>query len=151
MTMYSSEDIARFVVQSQCAQLVLKAAECADLQAYEQLTALFTLDAELSRPSAEPIIGYDAILASYRSKSRERITKHLILSTLFDNVTADTVSAVSQVLLWTAELRDVSGPFGRPAKNKAVIGEFVDDFILIDGSWRIRQRIARFVMFQTLP
>jgi hypothetical protein len=150
MTAYTPDDVARCVVQSQCEQLVLKSAQLADLQAHEALTALFTPDAELSRPGTEPILGHDAILASYRSKSPDRITKHLILGTLFDHVTADAVSAVSQVLLWTAEASDISGPFGRPAKNKAIVGEFVDEFILVDGGWRIRRRTAHFAMFQAL-
>lgn len=130
-----------------CRDTVLRAALAQDRQEWEAFAAFFTADARLLRPDGQVLAGRDAICAAYASRSQERLTRHLVTSTLVDRQGADIASALSMVLVWSGHRADAPGPQGRPAHGPALLGEF-DDRLRRgdDGRWRIRQREARFVL-----
>src|SRR5690606_31199066 len=68
-------------IESACKNLVARAAYLTDKQDHEAFAECFTANARLTRPGGEPLIGREAILASYRGRPADRITRHLITNT----------------------------------------------------------------------
>jgi len=134
-----------------CRDLVLRAAALTDAQQHEDFAALFTEDGVLVRPGAQPLQGRAAIVASYLARPPRRITRHLISNTLVVLESASAARATSCVLLWSGLASDAAGPFGRPAQDRQVVGEFDDRFVLTPQGWRIARRSASFVLFREGP
>ncbi|MEO8807028.1 MAG: nuclear transport factor 2 family protein [Burkholderiaceae bacterium] len=140
--------VEHLLAQQACRDLVLRAAACTDAQDHEGFAELFELDGELVRPGARVLRGREEIVASYRARPAERITRHLVSNTLVELLTQTQARATSCVLLWSGTSTDASGPFGRPAHGRQVVGEFDDLFTLTTAGWRIARREARFVLFK---
>jgi ketosteroid isomerase-like protein len=133
------------LIEHACRDLVLHAAMYADRSDSAALARLFTSDAELVRPNAQPLRGGEAIEASYAQRPAERITRHLVTNTVVDVVSPERATATSYVLLWIGSTADPATAHGRPAQRQQV-GEFVDNFALTGDGWRIARREARFVL-----
>ncbi|MDY6949237.1 MAG: alpha/beta fold hydrolase [Pseudomonadota bacterium] len=139
--------LERHIAESACRDVVRRAALKLDANDLDGFAALFTRDAVVMRPGKEPLRGVEALIESYRSRPATHMTRHLIAGSIVDMRGPDEARAISNVLLWTAAPEDVSGPFGRRAQSRQVIGEFEDTLRLCsDGLWRIAQRQARFVL-----
>lgn len=139
--------LQRLLITDACRETVLRAAAAADAGDAAVLAALFTPDAVLQRPNAEPIQGRDAIRESYAKRPPQRLTRHLVTQTLVDIEGPDQARATSAVLLWSGNLDDDSGPQGRPADARQVVGEFHDLLLCTAEGWRIHQRRATFVLY----
>lgn len=146
--MSAPEAIDRWLAQQACRDLVMRAGAFADANDPDSLAALFLPDGELVRPASQPLRGRAAIAASYRARSADRITRHLVTNTLVSLQSPTRARATSLVLLWSGSVADVPGPYGRPARGRQVVGEFDDLFTLVDEGWRIARREARFVLFK---
>jgi len=141
----------KLVAEQACRDLVLQAAALTDSQAYEEFAALFCDDGELIRPGGQPLRGRAAIVESYRARPAGRITRHLVTNTLVQLDSDTAAHARSSVLLWTGSVSDGTGPFGRRAHPRQVVGEFEDSFELTANGWRIARREARFVLHVEAP
>jgi hypothetical protein len=140
--------LGRLVCEQACRDLVLRAAVLADAQQHADFAELFAEDGVLVRPGAQPLQGRAAIVASYRGKPPGRITRHLISNTLVALESGTAARATSCVLLWSGLASDAAGPFGRPARDRQVVGEFDDRLVLTPQGWRIARRSASFVLFR---
>lgn len=140
-----SVDAARIEVEQACRNVVLRAAALTDARNHEAFAALFTPDGTLIRPGAAPLQGQAAIIAAYRDRPSDRLTRHLVCNTLFDEVSQDAAAAISSVLLWVGLASDAEGVYGRPV-HRQVMGEFADHFALTPQGWRIARRAARFLL-----
>jgi uncharacterized protein (TIGR02246 family) len=140
--------VEQMLAKQACRDLVAQAALLTDTRNHEGFAALFTDDGVLIRPAAQPLQGHAAIVASYRAKPAERITRHLISNTLVTLESETLAHATSCVLLWTGLESDMAGPFGRPAQARQLIGELEDRFLLTPKGWRIHRREARFILFR---
>lgn len=138
--------LERLLAEQACRDVVQRAAACTDAQDHDGFVALFTVDAVLQRPGALPLVGHAAILASYRERPANRLTRHLLCGTLFTACGADAAAATTQVLLWSGDANDAVGPFGRPS-SRQVVGQFEDRFVRTDAGWRIAQRVAGFTLY----
>jgi len=134
----------RLLDEAACRELVLRAATLADTGQADALAALFTADAHLTRPNGVALKGREAIARAYRERPAHRITVHLVCGTLFDEVGPDHAEATTRVLLWAADLRAGSGPQGRAAEGRQIVGRFIDRFVRSAQGWRIDQRVACF-------
>lgn len=130
-----------------CRQTVLRLARAQDLHQWDAMAALWTEDAVLVRPDGQALHGRAAIRAAYASRPPDRITRHLVVSTVVDPAPGGGRHAWSTVLLWTGRAEDEPGPQGRPAHGPQLLGEF-DDHLRreADGRWRVAMRRARFVL-----
>ena len=144
--MTAMDPLQRLLLEDACRTLVLRASAAADGHDAAGLAALFAPDGVLQRPNAAPLVGRDAIRDAYAQRARSRITRHLVTNTLVGIESATRASARSLVLLWAGSLDDADGPQGRLAAGPALVGEFVDRFVLLDDGWCIAQREARFVL-----
>jgi hypothetical protein len=130
----NSERLQRAVIQWECQQHLNKVTSLTDQQDWKQLANCYSEDAILARPSDpdNPIVGRDAILASFKTRP-PRTTSHLLGNSIFEIVEPALVKVVSRVWL-------VAGP---PAEaGKAVIadsqllaGTFIDQLVLVDDRW----------------
>ena len=145
------DGIASWIAQQACRDLVVRAAACIDAQDYEAFAALFLPDGELQRPGDPPLHGRNAILAAYRARSVDRITRHVVTNTLVSFESDGVARVGSLVLLWSGSHASPAGPFGRPAQPRRVLGEFDDRLVLVSEGWRIARRIARFVLVDEDP
>jgi uncharacterized protein (TIGR02246 family) len=136
------------LAQQACRDLVMRAAACTDSQDHDGFAALFAPDGELVRPGAQPLVGREAIVASYRARPADRLTRHLVTNTLVTLQSTTQARATSVVLLWSGSVADAAGLFGRPAQARQVVGEFDDEFVRGDEGWRIARRVASFVLFK---
>lgn len=137
----------RHEIERACRELVLRAASRADAGDAAGLAGLFAVDGVLVRPNAQPLQGRDAIQAAYAQRPADRITRHLVTNTLVEVESSASARAISHVLLWTGSTNDPSGPQGRRAHARQLVGEFEDRFVLEPEGWRIQRRDARFVLY----
>lgn len=135
----------RLDIEAACRRLVLLAADHTDAARPDALAALFAADAVLVRPNAAPLHGPAAIRDAYAQRAPDRISRHLVTGTVFDEVDADTAHGRSLVIVWFGSSGDPAGARGRPAREQAV-GEFDDRFVRTAEGWRIARREARFVL-----
>lgn len=139
-----AEAMRRLLDEAACRELVLRSAALADGGQPDALAALFSADAHLTRPNGVVLQGRTAIARAYRDRPAHRVTAHLVCGTLFDELGPAHASATSRVLLWSGDLRTDSGPQGRAADGRQVLGRFVDRFVRTDEGWRIDRRMACF-------
>jgi uncharacterized protein (TIGR02246 family) len=139
--------LERWLAVQACHDVVVRAAAGVDAGDADRLAMLFTEDAVLVRPGAEPLRGRAAIRHAYAQRPSERITRHLLTNVRVDVESPTHARVHSLVLLWTGSSTDADGPSGRVAHPRQSVGEF-DDRLLRDahGVWLIQRRDARFVL-----
>lgn len=141
-------DLELVWAQEACRRLIRSSVRLVDAGEFAEMARLFTSGAQLIRPNGESLQGRDAIEQSYRNRPANRVSRHLLFDTDFVAIDAMTMSAVTQVLLWTADAVDQRGPFGLPAHEKEILGKFSDVLILTGQQWLIGKRTATFEMFR---
>lgn len=129
----------RAIIEWECQQHLNRVTSLTDQQNWEALAQCYTVDGVLARPSdpANPVVGREAILASFRSRP-PRTTAHLLGNSVFEIVSDSQVQAVSRVWL-------ISGPQGTDtlpvvSDSQILIGTFVDQLSYIDGQWFTARR-----------
>jgi ketosteroid isomerase-like protein len=149
--MSTPDDILRWQIDAACRDTLARAARLTDLQDHEGFAAMFAEDAELVRPSGALLRGRAAILAAYRERPAQRLTRHLLAGTVIDVLASDEATAFTTVLLFSGNGHDVLGPQGRPARGPVIVGSF-DDVLRpgIDGRWLIYRRRASFDLHAAL-
>ena len=76
---------------------------------------------------------------------------HLVCGTLFHTMTDTEARATSRVLLWSGDARVETGPFGRRADARQLVGRFDDCFVATPEGWRIAERVATFDLHSPTP
>ncbi|GGO83470.1 hypothetical protein GCM10011348_27320 [Marinobacterium nitratireducens] len=146
-------DSLRDQVERSCTRLILDSADCADRQDYTGLAALFTPDARLYRPTAPdtPLEGRAAILDSYQSRPRDRITRHICSNIRVTVESAERARVLTYVQIYATANREGEGdPLGPAMDDRLLVGEFEDECVAGLGGWYIAARKARFVMHRDL-
>jgi ketosteroid isomerase-like protein len=139
----------RVLIEQACQGVVLRTAACIDRGDAEALAALFSDDAVLVRPGAEPLTGRASIRDSYAQRPPQRMTRHLVTNMLVDVESPEQARVRSTVLLWTGSTGDPESPHGRPAHRREMVGEFDDRLRRLGiGPWLIARRDARFVLYR---
>lgn len=140
-------DIERLQAEKACRDIVLAAARAVDGQDYPALAALFAADGELVRPGGQPLVGPEAILASYASKDPERLTLHVVTNHEVQVTSPTTARSHCIVTLWSSRRSEALTPKGRKADAVQVAGQIEDDFVLTPAGWKIARRRAGFTMY----
>jgi uncharacterized protein (TIGR02246 family) len=129
-----------------CRQVVLLSAQAVDRRDYAAFAGRFTSDGVLIRPDGTRLVGRAAIEAAYVQRGPDRLTCHLISNHLVQIHDAERASSSCNVQLWGGSYKDPESSKGRPADATQLIGEFEDELVMTPEGWRIRQRLARFVL-----
>lgn len=140
-------DLERLQAENACRQIVLAAARAVDGQDYAALAALFAPDGELVRPGGQPLVGPEAILASYAAKDPERLTQHIVCNHQVTAESASTARSRCTIILWTSRRGEALTPKGRKADAMQQVGEIEDEFVSTGEGWKIRRRRAWFTMY----
>ena len=123
-------DDARRAIEWDCATLINLYAILNDAARWAEVAALYTEDGSMTRPSAPdaPIVGRDAILAAFESRPA-RTTRHVTANIVVTVLDADTATATSAMLLFTA------------ADAPPLVGGFADLLHRVPGEgWRFAER-----------
>lgn len=134
------------LIEHACGRLVLESVAANDRQDYEAFAAFFTSDGLLHRPNGEPLCGHEEIIESYRSRPRNRITRHLCSNILVDVESPQAARATTYVVLYSADSLQADRHLGAKCDPRTLIGELEDRFRLTLDGWRIAERRAKFVM-----
>ncbi len=125
-------------IQQECQQLLHRVTMLLGTGQWEALADCYTEDAVLYRPSDADsgIVGRDAIYQSFCARPT-RISCHIIANTVFENVTATHVVAVSRVWLVTGA---ASNTLPVMADSQLMIGSFTDTLVRVNDQWLIQLR-----------
>jgi len=124
-----AEDVRR-AIEWDCARMINLYATLNDAARWAEVAALYTEDGSMTRPSAPdaPIIGRDAILAAFEARPA-RTTRHVTANIVVTALDADTATATSAMLLFTA------------ADAPPLVGGFSDRLRRVPGEgWRFAER-----------
>jgi hypothetical protein len=111
-----------------------------DHRDYDALADLFTEDGVYARPTAPdaPISGREVIRAAYHARPRGKISRHITSNAVVEVQSATEATGFSYVVLYNAvETEGVA-----KADPVQLIGAFRDRFALVDGAWKIKERIG---------
>lgn len=142
-------DLERLLAEKACHDLVLAAAQAVDQQDYPALAALFADDGELVRPGGSPLLGPQAIQASYAAKDPERLTRHVVSNLRVTVDSSTSARAHCVVTLWTTQRSEALTPQGRKANPMQQVGEIEDEFVRTPSGWKIQRRRAQFNIYQS--
>lgn len=142
------ETLEALLAKQACHDLVMRFVACNDRRDPQGLAALFAENGVLVRPNGDTLVGPAAIAAAYADRPADRLTRHLAGNVLIDVTSPTSAIGSSTVLLWSGSAQDTTGPFGRPAQGRQVMGEFEDTFVRTAQGWRIARREARFTFIR---
>jgi len=120
----------RRAIEWDCARLINLYATLNDAARWAAVAALYAEDGSMTRPTApdSPVVGRAAILAAFEARPA-RTTQHVCANIVVDVIDAETATATSAMLLFTA------------AGAAPLVGGFVDRFRLMAGEgWRFAER-----------
>src|SRR5688572_8435076 len=95
-------EIEQIVIERACERLVLDFVGANDRQDYEALAALFAPKSTLSRPSGDTLLGRDAILESYQSRTSGHVTRHICTNIRITVESEDRARGLTYALVYTA-------------------------------------------------
>lgn len=136
----------RMLIEHACARLVLESVAANDRQDYSAFAALFSSDGLLHRPNGEPLCGHDEIVESYRTRPRNRLTRHICTNIVVRVESEHSARGMTYVVLYSADALQSDKHFGAKCDSRTLIGELEDHFKLTMDGWRIAERRAKFVM-----
>lgn len=145
-------DIERLLIVDACRQLIHRYAFLNDARDYTALVELFTVDAELRRPSApeQPIVGRDAILAAFQGRPATAATFHLCTDVLVDVLSPTTARARSRILLLSGSRPEGGGVPDAASMKPVLPGTFSDELVLGADGWKFSKRSGALWMQPTL-
>ncbi|MGW3291794.1 nuclear transport factor 2 family protein [Streptomyces sp. NPDC001002] len=99
------------------------------------MVALYTPDAVLELPGADPIAGHDALREAFKGWAPTRPQQHLVGNTVVTPTTGDGATAVSDVVFFQR---------GETGWAVQVVGRYEDTFRHTGGSWLIQRRVTTY-------
>jgi hypothetical protein len=125
-------------VEAACTRLIHIFAHWIDARRYDDLLGLMTADCIVEWPGNR--MRADELVAALKQTPANRVSMHVITTTLFAAVRPDHAECVSYLSFYQGEKReDGSGPLAGPA----VLGEYHDRFERTADGWRISARTVK--------
>lgn len=139
MTEDNRAEQTRRAIEADCTRLINLYANLNDLQDWDAVAALYTVDAQFRRPSGgDPVSGRDAILAGFKARP-PRAQRHVIANTVVDVESETEARAFSAIILYQGELTD-DGSLPAQSANSPLVGWFRDRIVLTSEGWRFAER-----------
>jgi hypothetical protein len=135
-------------IELACSKLCNQFAVFNDAGNHEDLVALFTEDGRYARPTDPEnfVTGHTAILAAFKARPRDKVTRHLITNIVVNVTGAKTAQGLCYVTLFTGSTSSPAEKFGFKANPSVLIGEYHDQFVLIESGWKFSQRVGRLIL-----
>lgn len=134
-------------IELACAKLVNQFALYSDSGRYDELAALFTEDGRYARPTAptQVVEGRGALLAAFKARPQDRLTRHLVTNVLVDVTSPTTARGFSYVTQYAGTVDKPAASFGWLAQPSQLVGEYSDEYVLTPAGWKIRQRSGKLI------
>jgi ketosteroid isomerase-like protein len=97
----------------------------------DDIVALYTKDAVLELPGADPIQGHDALREAFTAWAPTKPQLHLVANTVVTSWSDDEATAESDVAFTQR---------GDTGWAVLIAGHYVDTFVLEDGTWLLQRR-----------
>ncbi len=133
-------------IANQCTEQIYRYARLFDAGAFEAVSALFTEDGVLTRPSEpdRPIHGRSAILAAFTSRP-PRPTRHVLSGVEISIESATRAAALSTVVVYAGDPSETAATIASIA-----VGGYTDVFRRVGDDWLFQERLGRIDMKGTL-
>jgi hypothetical protein len=138
----------RQAIELACAKLINQFAVYNDAARYEELAALFTADGSYARPTDPDnyLKGRAAILAAFKGRPAEKLTRHLITNILIEVASPASAEGICYVTLYAGSTDQPAPKFGYLAAPSQLIGEYHDQFTLTAEGWKFSKRQGRLLL-----
>jgi hypothetical protein len=132
-------------IELACSKLCNQFAVFNDAGSHEELVALFTEDGRYARPTDPDnfVSGRAAILAAFKARPKDRITRHLITNIVVNVTGVKTAQGICYVTLFNGSTANPAEKSGFKANAAVLIGEYRDEFVLTATGWKFSQRVGR--------
>ena len=120
--------LATLLAEREIGRMIVAYAAANDAGEWDAVAAMYVADGRMSRPiaPADFIAGRDAIVAAFKARPA-RTTRHIVANIRVD-VSGDSATATSQILLFTA------------AGVAPLVGSYNDKLIATPEGWRFTER-----------
>ena len=114
---------------------------------YESLCSLFTEQAAFARPTDPDnfTTGAQNILAAFKSRPNDRITRHIISNVIIDVLDEKSAKGICYATLFMSPSDAEPARFGVKADASQLVGEFYIDFQLTEQGWKISRQSGRII------
>jgi len=126
-------------IERACERLIKRFVWLNDSDDNDGLATLFTTDGSYARPMdpTRPIRGREAILGVLKGRPPRR-SRHLMSNILVDVLSPTEARGCSYFSFLSST--ELGGTPPLAAEPKLFVGEYRDEFVRIDGEWKIRSR-----------
>jgi ketosteroid isomerase-like protein len=137
----------RLQIELACARVVTQFSNYNDKRDFDALCSLFTEDGAFARPTDPEnyITGRNNILAAFKARPNDRITRHLITNIVIDVIDAAWARGTCYATLFMAPVDAEPAMFGVKAGASQFIGEFEMDFRRTVEGWKIARQGGRII------
>lgn len=138
--------LQRLLIEQECQRLIHRYAYLNDERNFDALIDLFTDDAILYRPSAPamPLVGREAILASFRGRPADVRTFHLCTDVMVDIEDREHATARSRIVLLSGPRSDPGAVTVDAVSKPPAPGTFEDRLLLTAQGWKFSERRGSF-------
>jgi len=139
------DDLARLLIERECARLPLLFAKYADNGDHAALAALFTEDCSFARPFQpdHPFHGRDRVQAIFRDRP-PILVRHIVTNVLVE-VLSETEARGTNYL---AMLSSHASPVPPQEAGGLYVGEFEDTYVRTSDGWKFATRQGRVALHQ---
>ena len=133
------DDLDVLLIERACQRLQLRYAQHVDGGAASRVGELFTEDGEFTFEGRPPVVGRDAVTASFLKRElQDRQSRHLITNQWIDVIDQDTATGTCH---WTVYNNDAwTDPLPMPLEGPMTIGQYDDDYCRTSEGWRTSSR-----------
>lgn len=141
------DSVQRLVIEQACSRLMNQFAVFNDSGRFVELSELFVPEARYARPILPDvwIEGRAAIRASFESRPKERVGRHLIANILIEVKDSEHASGTCYALLYSGTSDKPAEKFGLQALPPQLVGEYEDEFVLTPTGWKFASRKGRII------
>lgn len=134
-------------IEQACSRLINQFAVFNDASRHDELVQLFVENGSYARPTDPDnfVQGRAAILAAFKARPADKITRHLITNIVVDVHSTERATAICYVTLYAGTTTKPAEKHGYIANASQLVGEYQDEFVLTAAGWKFSKRGGRLI------
>lgn len=137
------DPLSALLIEAECSRLTIRYGHCIDAYDDEGVVALFAEDAVWNHATHGPLRGHAEIRRFLAGRDRSTLMRHVMSNFEIEILDASRARGLSY---WTGYVAHNHTPGTEAsARPPFSVGEYRDDYVLVDGRWRIASRTMRHV------